>query len=270
MNDIKACSEADAIARIARQVADVKVASVPVDESSPFVIIPSSCQIEFLPVPELPRRPRAKVVMSTANSFIDYLNTYKNNDARIYGSDAGLTALLNDHAGDGSGENTANWRDWRVELRLTESDEWGAWKSKDAERMDQQTFGEFLEEHLDDVIEPDSTALLEVVLNFETTRASAFKSARRLQSGDVNFAWVDETQGGGSVCVPSLFKLSIPVYERGERLNMAARLRYRLSDGKLTLWYELVRPELVARKAFDSITADVTDKTGIKVWYGTP
>ena len=47
----------------------------------------------------------------------------------------------------------------------------------------------------------------------------------------------------------------MPIYFNGAAYRIDARLKYRIREGKLTLWYELIRPEKIiedARKANDT------------------
>jgi uncharacterized protein YfdQ (DUF2303 family) len=150
------------------------------------------------------------------------------------------------------------------------SREWQTWTKANRQQMSQLAFAEFLEDNLPDIAAPDSTSLLEMVLAFEATKGGAFKSVQRLQSGDVNFAYVDEVTGGGAVKMPPKIALNMPVFERGEPYAVDARLKYRIKDGGLSLWYELVRPHVTSRQAFDAMISGVVARTGIPVWMGEP
>lgn len=43
----------------------------------------------------------------------------------------------------------------------------------------------------------------------------------------------------------------------GPRVNMESLLRFRLKEGKLTLWYSLIRSEDVMRKAFQGARDEI-------------
>lgn len=50
----------------------------------------------------------------------------------------------------------------------------------------------------------------------------------------------------------------------------AARLKYRVKDGALTIWYELVRPHKVLEDAFRAIWSDIEAQTETKILLGSP
>lgn len=50
--------------------------------------------------------------------------------------------------------------------------------------------------------------------------------------------------------------------------SIDARLRWRLKERVLTLWYELVKPHLVVRDALTQIADEITSTTGIKPLNG--
>ncbi|WP_419182137.1 DUF2303 family protein [Klebsiella pneumoniae] len=43
---------------------------------------------------------------------------------------------------------------------------------------------------------------------------------------------------------------------------MDARIRYRLRDGQLVLWYELIEPKKIIEHAFQEIVADMENQLG--------
>ena len=83
-----------------------------------------------------------------------------------------------------------------------------------------------------------------MVLAFQETRKSEFKSVRRLQDGTFSFAFSDE-KGGSQASLPEEIMLSLPPFHNGSYYALKARLRYRLRDGDLSLWYELIEPKLI-------------------------
>ena len=67
--------------------------------------------------------------------------------------------------------------------------------------------------------------------------------------------------GGSQIDVPDRFTLTIPMFVGGGEIEIDALLRYRVSDGKLSIFYTLVRPEERVRFAFlavrDQIALDL-------------
>ena len=68
----------------------------------------------------------------------------------------------------------------------------------------------------------------------------------------MSFAFADEQSGGGKARLPEEITLGIQPFRNGDFYQIKARVRYRIKDGALTLWYELINPEKVIESAFNS------------------
>ena len=55
------------------------------------------------------------------------------------------------------------------------------------------------------------------------------------------------------------FALAIPVFWGRPRYPLAARLRYRIAEGKVRFWYELIRPDRVHEEAAKAEIATIID-----------
>ncbi|WGE55853.1 YfdQ family protein [Actinobacillus equuli subsp. equuli] len=75
---------------------------------------------------------------------------------------------------------------------------------------------------------------------FEETRKSEFKSVQRLQDGTMTFAFTDEKSGGGTTRLPEEIVLGLQPFHNSEHYQIKARINYRIKNGLLTLWYELI------------------------------
>jgi hypothetical protein len=156
--------------------------------------------------------------------------------------------------------------------------------------MSQQDFAAFIEERITDV---SSAALTERQEEFAALMQGTFatpselvtlsrgleinvggtvKNAVRTSSGEIsvvyNQAHTDSTNA--PIKVPNLFQIAIPVFYGGAAYRVNAWLRYRVSGGSITWGYQLVRPDIVFKDAFDEIVKRVGDDTASPVIVGTP
>ena len=70
--------------------------------------------------------------------------------------------------------------------------------------------------------------------------------------------------------VPEEFTIGISVLEGGAPYSMNARLRYRIADaGKLTMWFELIRPHKILEDAAAEVWTQIETETGLKVFNGS-
>jgi uncharacterized protein YfdQ (DUF2303 family) len=135
----------------------------------------------------------------------------------------------------------------------------------------QLEFAELIEDNLPDIINPDGSTMLSVALNFEASKEGNFVSAARLQDGSTNFVWKEDVNAtGNKVAMPAQITLEIPVFENGQPSPVEARIKYRIKDGNLTTWYELVRPHKVLEGAFRAIWSQIEEQTATTILLGSP
>lgn len=248
----------------------------------PFVILPAGCHIEdiekLLP---FPTRKHAKVSVSTTDSFIAYAKKHGSLDeCVIYAqidaekSACTLVALMNDN-----GADAPKWRDHRCTFAPALSVEWKRWTCKDGVKnaMTQADFATWLEDNQGDVRSvggsPSGSDMLTLALAFEATADKRVKSHVNLQNGRIRLEFVeDETKDTRtSMEVFRRFTLAIPVFDgSSDAYPVEARLKYRDNSGKVTFWYELIRPDRAFKTAVQSVLDQIKDSTGFLLIHGAP
>jgi uncharacterized protein YfdQ (DUF2303 family) len=248
-------------------------------DGKPFVIVPEGYKAQIVDeVFNNPARVTGVVKLRDATSFVNYFNRQKRPESLIYASldPAKILGVIDDHlayeyAGDGDPSKGANWRGYRVEFAVPASREWKVWTGKDRKALNQLEFAELIEDNLPDIVTPDGSTMLSVALNFEASKEGNFVSAARLQDGSTNFVWKEDVNAtGNKVAMPSQITLEIPVFENGQPSPVEARIKYRIKDGNLTIWYELVRPHKVLEAAFRSIWSQIEEQTSTTILLGSP
>jgi len=114
--------------------------------------------------------------------------------------------------------------------------------------------------------------MLTISRTLEAKKDVNFKSATRLSDGAQQFAYSEEVQGTagkGALVIPETFDIGIPVFNGGGGYRVTARLRYRITDGRLALWYELLREHKVLEDALAQARTDIESGTGIKAFVGS-
>ena len=229
-------------------------------EGIPFVVIGDDYHLEsieeFLPNPV---KVRQIVKINTAQSFINYINRFKNAHTTIFANDSDyrFSAVIDYHASqDEPGSHCHH-----ALYNCPSSREWQAWQSHDNSKMDQTNFAEFLEERAEDIVSPSGAELLEIALKFNVIRKAVFGSAMRLSTGEYQFTYSEDNQKG-TVELPEQIKLGLSPFHNGEKYEVKAKLYYRLQEGKLVLWYKLVEPERVIEDAFNEVTQTIKEGIG--------
>lgn len=227
-----------------------------------------------------PRRKKGTASFTNAASFTDYVKEH-----RIDGTTAwckfdpqtfalSFVAVINDHAGlvpTGNPDHVAGWRDHRATFSPEMSAEWKVWKGKNANAFAQVAFAEFIEANAEDLTQPPGKegyptdlAMLTMATNFVANEDRRLKSTVRLSSGGVRLEYIADPDAGTvqSMEMFSKFAIGIPVFHGGSAWAIEARLKYRLKDGAVHFFYELVRPDRSHEQAALALIEDVRSGLG--------
>lgn len=261
-------------------LAKARLPEMDATNSTPFVVVPPGYQVQdvekMLPAPT---RKRADVTMLDAPSFIEYVNKHGCQDETVIYSDVdyeagkyGLLAVINDHGG-----TDPTWRDHRASLSPIKSLEWKRWKGNDSKTLPQADFAAFLEDNLSDIATvagmPTGKDMLEMALAFEANSDKRFKKKLDLLGGGAHLEYVDQADEATSTKMRFFerFTVGIPVFQGAtDGYHIEARLKFRMANGDLRFWYELVRPDRVFKTAVATEIDKIKAATGFMVLFGRP
>lgn len=242
----------------------------------PYVLVAEGYKAQALP--ELiyndhnphPERVKTTVNLLDAASFIGYYNLFSDENSRVFAwePDIKITAVLDYH---GAKEGAPRWGSHRAVLTLRQSEEWKVWTEKSNKQFTQQQFAEFLEQNSLGISSPTPAGMMEIARDLQATTEVDFGSSQRMQDGQVRFKYTETTKttvGGDAITVPERFTLSIPAFVGGEDTKIEALLRFRIKDQRLVIWFTLVRPEEVIRKAFLECRNQIEKSLGISILNG--
>jgi uncharacterized protein YfdQ (DUF2303 family) len=219
-----------------------------------------------------PSRKQGTTTVRDADSFMAYFTKHADTDTEVY-ADADrltITAVLDAHQPDG-----ARWSGHRLALALRTTDAWKQWLNNDGQLLAQETFANFLEDHLPELLEPTAADMLEIAQSIQGATKAEFQSSTRLSSGQRQFSFVETTTAKagqkGQLTVPETFTIGLVPFEGSEGYKLTARFRYRLGrDGALTLGYKLERPSDILRTAFADVINRIDGDIEQPVMNGTP
>lgn len=233
-----------------------------------------------------PRRRKGTVQVDTVKSFIELVNRDKLEESVIFASKGKVTAVLNYHSEDGP----PGFCDDRIVYAFPFSEEWRAWYPKNACKMDQRAFAEFVEDRSFDVGVPSDAGTitkkwsesLGVRLAGPSELATlgeglsvrveeTVENAHRQQSGEVTLIHKTEHKDGAGqpLKVPGAFHIMIPIVEDGPLYSIPVRLRYRVAGGKVTWFYEMHRPDVFLKHALDDTIKTVKEGCALPVIHGS-
>lgn len=270
MTDPITPSDAEQLLMAGGALIDPKSIGRPPDAEActPFVVVPTGYNVKSLAsLFPTPARRKGKTFLSDAPSFIRFVNEEQLSEAastRVFGtkSPPQFTAVFNDV---GRGDHVAMYS-------CPLSREWGVWTGKNKMSMGQTAFAEFIEDNRLDIIDPSTADMLEVAQNISATTAGKFSSKINRVNGGVEFGFSEDTQatvGEGRLKVPELFKIAIPVLDGGEKWELTARLRYRIKDGNLALYYDLDSLQRTFELAIEGVWQSIEVGTKQTIFHGT-
>lgn len=186
-----------------------------------------------------------------------------------------IRSLINDHGPRGlAGEAPLpQWGDHTAKLLLTLTPEWQHWTKRDGTLGSQTEFAEHIEDGVREIVTPDAATMLELAQTFSAHTDAQFRTATRLQSGQVNLRYDEETTAragtNGEIEVPSTFVLGVAPFYGEPAWEVNARLRYRVSGGTLLIGYKLERPDAVLRDAMEQIADRLRGELETPVFLGS-
>lgn len=218
---------------------------------------------DISPPAEHPERINQIVDLTDTQSFIDYVSRFAQPGCSVFvthglGRDTPqIEAVMDYH------HAVPAWCGHRAKLQLIKTPEWQAWLAADGKAKDQESFGQFIEDMAPDIVEPAGATMLEIALNLSANTKVAFRSSKRLNSGQVELTYeetIDAKAGEkGKLAIPEIVKFGVALYRGFPKYQMEARFRYRMRDGNLSMWFDLVRPSRVVDDQVVSIIDELRE-----------
>lgn len=212
-----------------------------------------------------PERVCQHVTLLTADDFLGYWRRFKSDSSVVFGDERSATyrAIVDFHAADG----TPKWCSHMATYACPKSKEWEVWNGSNGKRMPQAAFAEFIEDNYPDIIKPSHAEMIQVSTNLSAKKSVQFSQATRLDNGQSQLLYQEDVKGsvetkGGTMKVPDGFTLKLAVFLGGASYQLEARLRYRIDDGKLQIWYDLHRPHKVVEAATQAVTQAIRKGIG--------
>ena len=222
-----------------------------------------------------PARKRGAVSVIDAGGFITYMNRHCEDGTLVYADidqvsgSFKLVGVINDNSAEEPG-----WRDHTCTMDRKQSVEWGAGLARTSRRCRKP------------ILPPGSkTTSLTLPLPRacrpagtcwqcrwgSSTSEKRLKSKVNLQSGSFRLEYIDDEDKDTrtSMEVFSRFSIGIPVFENStSAYQIDARLKYRESSGKVSFWFELIRPDKAFRQAVEDELGAIAGATGLSIING--
>lgn len=222
------------------------------------VLVPEGYKLEDLEqFRESPRNIRKRLSAHTLEGFVDYINKFATDNTVIFAHpvEADMEAVFDYHS-----PGQPRWGDHKISFRPKKSREFEKWERKNRGLLDQFDLADLVEEHAEDFYDPQPARIIEVARNFEAKKSVQFERAKSVESGDVQFTYVEETGAKDDMVIPEDVTLRIPVFMGGKKVEISGRFRYRLDQGELKLGFVFPQLHEVKKTAAKGLIQDVQEE----------
>lgn len=218
-----------------------------------YLLRPNGYTVETLQSHKIhPERVEQNVCFDELDGFAAYLNRFGAPDETVVFLQQSATEIrmqgvidYHDPSKVQGGQLAAGWKKHVATFEPVYTPEWKLWTSKNQTGMEQAAFARFLEENRVDVIEPDAATLIEICQNLEMKSDVVYKKAFRDLDGMVQLQYSEEAKPVQNITIPYSFTIRVIPYRGESAEDVQCKVRYRLRDGVLTFFYEMVRPHKV-------------------------
>jgi len=256
-----------------------------------FVITPDGKVLDVSNQYE-PKYIRQVVTLSNAQSFALYVNDYKcmrdATDPVIFATvtdqNALFTAILDYHGKSiGEGCQFPSRCAHRAIFQTKETEEWKVWKAANRKMFTQVEFATWLEDNANLLVSPEGSGapagndLLELVRSLHGHQNARFNTNLRLNNGAYSVAYEEDVEvkgmiasRPGSLDLPPIIMGGFSLFEGAAPYQVPARLKTRISERRLVLFFETIALHKIVRESIDAIVAQVAEQTKIVPLIGTP
>lgn len=264
----------DAIANLA--IAGCKIQDV---EGLPVLVGPSNMNAQVLhSLMARPMRINHHFTTTDYASFTAYIARFSpSTDGQEHfcclsgdGKGPGLQAhyIFDGHSSDGTPGN----REHSASFIPATSVEWERWTSNSGRLLTQSEFAEFIENNIpdihvpkDDKDSPSGGAMLSMAKELQLTSSMEVDSRVDRASGGVSFQFIEKVEGkqaGKKITVPTHFYIAIPMHTGGPAYVVKVLFRFRRSEQKVKMEYELFRHHKLYESALDTLQAALGESLG--------
>lgn len=239
---------------------------------------------EYLPAPE---RLRGNTELTTAESFKKFVERFKNEtSALFYNKERTAISCVFDF----SQKDKPQFEQHTALYNFPLSKSWKNWMAKNKQGLNQLNFVEHIEDNINDLCEPlkdddldDDLRELKLRLggNFATV-AKMVELSRGIKinvderavskinnsTGEVTIEYATEHKDGKTALkLPNLFMVMVQVLENGKYYKLPCHLRYRMNDGRVVWYYEVINADKAIEHAVKEELADIEKSTELPLFY---
>ncbi len=236
-----------------------------------------------------PTRVRQKVAFTDAESFAKYFTRFATVDSLIFGDidteGAKFTAVLDYHKPGvhTDAKSDPNYCDHVATFNTMPTPEWDSWRKANRRNFTQIEFATWLEDNLHlftqknsgaNKVGPTAAELLELVKTLHGKQSANFGQTIRLDNGAHSCHYEESVtvQGAGrtgTINLPAFIYGGFPMFQGMPNYLITARLKTKLDNRKLVIWFETVALEKTVLDCLNIVTKRIEEKTKREILIGS-
>lgn len=235
-----------------------------------------------------PTRVRQNVSLASAESFCAYFNKFASSSSLIFAEvdsdSAKFVAMLDYHTPSPvvDGDTHPDYCEHVARYETEATPEWQAWLGANRKAMNQIDFATWLEDNLHlfttptaDKNAPSGADLLELVKSLHGHQSAQFNTALRLDNGAYTVKYEEAIDVRGtiksdSITLPPFIYGGFSLFEGSTGYLIKARLKTRIENRKLVLFFETVALEKTVRDCLILVAKEIEENTERKILFGNP
>ncbi len=226
----------------------------------PHVLVPHDMRlVELQNILNTPNRIDERVTLTTPSSFLRYYNAFCDERSVVFCNkeDALFKAVLDWHRS----PKIPAWGTHQAVYGMPKTPEWASWEIKNGVRMNQDAFALFIEQNHDEIVSPAGAQMLEIAESLRAHQNVDFSRAINLSNGQIQLNYNETIDGkagkSGQLEIPQKIKIGVQLFNDGDAYAVEAHFRYRITNGVLQMWYDLIRPHKAHQKAVEDIVETI-------------
>ncbi len=212
-----------------------------------------------------PIRTKEKKYFQTVNSYIHYLNTFKQTNTQLFATPKFddirtfdfIIAVIDYHTPD-----TPHWCEHRAILELFITPQLEEWQRFEGDKFSQRDFIDHIKDNAADIANPDLATLIDALKKITINGKAAMNSSVNGHSESTNASASVDIKG-----VPDELELAIPMFYMSERYKIKVRLYVTGGEDGLTITYKMTNIKASLDMEYQAIVKKVADETCIELVY---
>lgn len=245
-------------------------------DGTPFICLPAGTKIESLDAFVKPKHIRANPSFNDVSSFTAYVLKFADDDTIVFANPSAdgveVAAIIDYHHG-----VTPEWCKHKATFKTQLTPEYQTWMAANRKQMNQVDFATWLEDNANLMVEPSGTDLLELVRTLHGHKNARFSGEVRLATGNYSVSWEEETvvkattkTEGGSIELPRIITAGIAPFLGASPYAIQARLKTKVEERKLALWFETIAPHVIIRDSINLVCAQIKAALNRPLLIGAP